>query len=582
MCILSGGRHVKKAALAFIISMVVMAIFISTAFNIKIVEAVNGENADYSIEHVSHTIEVLYNGYVLINDTVRINLTGQAPSDFLIGFPYIYNSYVLRCIAYNDSDVFPVSLNAPLENRVGFYGAKINFPRGAPQVLTVVFVLSNDLLIHNETSYYDLNFPVFPSLTKPAAICNVSVVLPEGAIYSGGTVGAFNHSVENLPAFTYNASQVTFSLADDKIQVVDMEELKREIRVNEFGEIEGSDTYRIRNKALLEVNFMEVMLPPNASSPKAEDQFGRKLADPEQTNANTNRYKITFTSPLKTGESTLFTIRYYLPNTWITQEQTNKFALNMSLFQYMNYYVQQASVSFVLPEGARILSFQNALTGNTYGLARNVFQEILTVNKQGITSLDSFNVEIAYEYNLLWLSFRPALWVWALSIVGCVIAVVWKRPKVPARVAVPTAVVGLRLENIRSFVDSYEEKRKIISEIESLETRVQKGKIPRRRYKVQRKTLETRLSTLSRSLSDAKNKMRAAGGKYADLMRQLEIAETENNEIEANIKSIETRHTRGELSLEAYRKLLADYQRRKEKAQTAISGILLRLREEIR
>lgn len=572
----------KKAALAFAISMVVMAIFVSTAFNIKMVAAANGENADYNIEHVSHTIEVLYNGYVLINDTVRINITGQAPSDFLIGFPYLYNSHVLRCIAYNDSDVFPVSLNVPLENRVGFYGVKVNFPRGAPQVLTVVFVLSNDLIVHNATSYYDLNFPVFPSLIKPVAICNVSVVLPEDAIYFGGTVGAFNHSVENLLAFTYNASHVIFSLADEKIQVVDVEELKREIRINEFGALEGSDTYRIKNKAQMDVSFLEVMLPPNASNPKAEDQFGRKLTEPKLTDAETSRYKITFTLSLKTGESTRFTVRYYLPSTWINQEQTNKFALNMSLFQYMNYYVQQASVSFVLPEGARILSFQNALTGNTYGLARNVFQEILTINKQGITSLDSFNVEIAYEYNLLWLSFRPALWVWALSIVGCVIAVVWKRPKFPARVAVPTAVVGLRLENIRSFVDSYEEKRKIISEIESLETRVQKGKIPRRRYKVQRKTLETRLSTLSRSLSDAKNKMRAAGGKYADLMRQLEIAETEINEIEANIKSIETRHTRGELSLEAYRKLLADYQRRKEKAQTAISGILLRLREEIR
>jgi len=99
---------------------------------------------------------------------------------------------------------------------------------------------------------------------------------------------------------------------------------------------------------------------------------------------------------------------------------------------------------------------------------------------------------------------------------------------------------------------------------------------------VQRKTLETRLNALSRSLEEIKEKMRAAGGKYADLMRQLEIAETEFNEVEANIKSIEARHSRGELSLEAYRKLLTDYQRRKEKTQTTINGILLRLREEIR
>jgi chromosome segregation ATPase len=139
----------------------------------------------------------------------------------------------------------------------------------------------------------------------------------------------------------------------------------------------------------------------------------------------------------------------------------------------------------------------------------------------------------------------------------------------------------LRPEYIKSFIDAHEEKKKIIFDIESLENRVRKGKIPRRRYKVQRKTLETRLSTLSRNLTEFKEKMRAAGGQYVELMQQLEIAETEINEVEANIKSIESRHSRGELSLEAHRKLLSDYQRRKERADTTINGILLRLREEI-
>jgi chromosome segregation ATPase len=131
-------------------------------------------------------------------------------------------------------------------------------------------------------------------------------------------------------------------------------------------------------------------------------------------------------------------------------------------------------------------------------------------------------------------------------------------------------------------VESYEEKRRITSEIKSLETAVSKGRIPRQRYKVQRKTLETRLASLSRSLDDLKLKLRSAGGRYADLMRQLEVAETELNEVESNIRSIEIRHRRGELTLEAYRKLLADYEGRRERAETAINGILLRIREEIR
>jgi DNA repair exonuclease SbcCD ATPase subunit len=173
------------------------------------------------------------------------------------------------------------------------------------------------------------------------------------------------------------------------------------------------------------------------------------------------------------------------------------------------------------------------------------------------------------------------MWMWALAIVGCAVAVVWKRPKAPVAVAVPAVAMRLRPENIKSFVDAYEEKKRITFDMDSLESRVRKGKIPRRRYKVQRKTLETRLNTLSRNLTEFKEKMRAAGGQYAELMQQLEIAETEINEVEANIKSIESRHSRGELSFEAYRKLLLDYQHRKERADTSISGILLRLREEI-
>ncbi len=572
----------KKAALAFVILMFVMAILISISSNVKIIEAADVESEDYNIEHVNHSIEVLYNGYFLINDTVQINVTGQAPNDFLIGFPYVYGSHVLRCIAYNESDVFPVSLNVPLESRVGFYGAKINFPNGAPEVFTVIFVLSNDLIIHNATQYYNLNFPAFPSLTKPVGICNASIVLPEGAIYMEGTIGALDYSAENLPAFTYNASQVIVSLADDKIHLVDVEELESEIRLNELGEIEGSDTYRIKNEAEMEIEFIEIMLPLNASDPSAEDQFGRTLAEPIQTDENTNRYKITFTLPLKANESTRFIVNYHLPKIYVIQEQANNFAFNISLFKYVNYYIEHASVTFVLPEGARMLSFESTLVDSGYSLSRNVFQEMVAINKQEIISLDSFDVGLLYEYNPLWASFRPTMWIWALSVVGCMVAVVWKRPKAPARVTVPTVAVSLRSEHVKSFINAYEEKTKIIWEIDSLETRVRKGKIPRRRYKVQRKTLETRLDALSRSLAEVKEKMRAAGGHYVDLMRQLEIAETEFNEVEANIKSIEARHSRGELSLEAYRRLLTDYHRRKEKTQTTVNGIILRLREEIR
>jgi collagenase-like PrtC family protease len=63
-------------------------------------------------------------------------------------------------------------------------------------------------------------------------------------------------------------------------------------------------------------------------------------------------------------------------------------------------------------------------------------------------------------------------------------------------------------------------------------------------------------------------------------MRQLEIADAEADEVEAGVKSIDARHSRGEISFETYRRLLADYKSRKEKIERTINGILLRLREE--
>jgi chromosome segregation ATPase len=191
-------------------------------------------------------------------------------------------------------------------------------------------------------------------------------------------------------------------------------------------------------------------------------------------------------------------------------------------------------------------------------------------------------VEIDYEYNPLWTAFRPTLWVWSIALVGCAIFVVSTRPKAPVTVALPSGVARLRPENLKTFVDSYEEKMRILSEIDALEARVQKGRIPRRRYKVQKKTLEMRLATLSRDLGELKESMRASGGHYADLMRQLEVAETEINDAEANIKNIEARQNRGEVTMELVRNRMEEYGRRKEKAETTINGILLRLREETR
>ncbi len=573
----------KKAATLLIVLAFAMVILVSISSRIRIARADEG----YVVDRVDHTVEVMYNGCIFINDTIQ--LTGQAPSYFLIGFPHYYAPHVLKSIAYNGSTFFSVTLDVSLENHVDFYGVNVTAREGAalPQVFTVGFILSNALIAQdaNNVSQYTMDFPAYPSLTTDANMCNVSIVVPGQADFVGGTnVSGFNYGQKNLQKFTHSPANLMFVVSDDMIQIVDVVSLKREIQVSEFGEIRGADTYEIVNRGHKEVNYFEVFLPPNATRYAAKDEFGRpfpsgfgKLID-----RITNRLFLNLTLGVGQDLSTRFTVTYYLPSDFLAGEGKDSYSLNFSLFENEDYYVDQATVSFVLPEGARILSNEGN-ADNIYNIGRNAFQETLTVNRQGIMSLDSFNVGLTYEYSPLWLSLRPTVWVWALAIVGCVaVAVAMKVPKGEVRVPVIAGTVRLLPEQLKSFIDEYEEKNKIVLELESLEARVQKGKIPRERYKVRRKTLEIRLNTLSRSLSVAKEKMRAAGGQYLDFMRQLEMAGVEISEAEAHIKSIEIRHNGGELSLEAYRKLLADYQHRKQNAETTTKGILLRLREEIR
>lgn len=565
----------KRKAMAFTFLTVMLLILV---LNMVYVGSVKADVPSYTVEWINHQVKILYNGYILVNDTIKVN--GYAQNGFLIGFPYRYAPYVLRCIAYdtaNFTQQYNVVGGVPLNSRMGFYGFNVALnPQPQNGVFSVIFVLSNSLLRQNpqNTSLYTLDFPAYPSLTVDASSCNASVVLPQDAKFVSGTdtVNATNYWVEKpLPQFTYEPANMTFQLATDDIQLFTIEEFKREINFGSMGEIAVSDSYFIKNESPQQMTTVKVALPLNATGVRVEDEFGRK--GEIKSDAKTGMYTVNLFLPVESGKSARFIVRYNLPKN-----------VSFTFFKEINYYIKEASITIILPEGAKItsLSYNSASPIGTYGVLRDVFQEKITISKQGILSLDSFTMEFAYQYNPLWLAFRPTLWVWALAVLGCAIVAVWRRPKAPeAVVAVPTVAVRLSPEILRRFVESYEEKRRITSDIKSLEVAVSKGRIPRQRYKVQRKTLETRLASLSRSLDELKLKLRSAGGRYADLMRQLEVAETELNEVESNIRSIETRHRRGDLTLEAYRKLLADYEGRREKAETTISGILLRIREEI-
>jgi len=578
---------VKRATAVFVI-MVSVAILLP--FSLSMQKVLAQEN-NYTIQRVDHEVEIMQSGHAVIRDT--IHASGQLTGEFLIGFPYKYGSYVLKGIAYDENTMFKLSLGVQLEDRTGFYIAKISFPEQAPSVFTVTLVLSNSLLSQDLTAdVYKLDFPAYPTFTKTVAQCHTNIILPETPTTititkEDGEASTTTFVRQNLPAFTYSPAIATFSLPTGNLQIFNAKELNRQITISPASDITAFDNYRITNNSPDTLSSIEIALPLEASNIIAKDEFGRTLTTNVLTSSDNARLiNVSFISSIKSSTSTLLTAEYTLPK---VSEQNPHFTLNFNLFPNFNYFVEKGKITFTLPEGARFMTPQRTSIDSYSSLLRETFQETLSITREGISKvtydvLSEEIIGITYDYNPLWLSFRPTVWIWTLAVVSCTSIAVWKRHKTskPLKIATPETSIALSPTNFKAFTEAYEEKNRLNTELKTLEIRAQKGKIPRRRYKVQRRSLESRLDNISKNIAGLKKTFRSAGGVYANLTRQLDVAEAELVEIETNIRNIEVRHRRGALPLESYKRSLADNQRRKEKAEATIKGILLRLREEIR
>lgn len=577
---------------------------------------VSAQSTGYSIQKVDHQVEVMYSGQIVIRDTIHVY--GQVTDGFMIGLPSKYSAYILKAVAFDADNVYQVNLGVQLGDRSGFYGAEVNFNGRSPTVFTVAFVLSNSLITYaSDTSVYTLDFPAYPSLTQDVASCNVTITFPSApssitVTKSDGEVKADNYVTQNLAAYTYSTGSAAFQIPAGTLQLTSISQLNRQITIDPTGKVTSSDSYHITNNSTSTMTCFVLNLPTTASNIVVKDEFGRVLttATSPLTSRDILLANATLITFLTSGQSTIITADYNLPSATI---QGSQYVLSdFKLFPNFYYYVDHATFTFIPPEGATIVTPQLSSLDSSATLTRESFQDTLTVTRDGISYLDysspeSNTVQLSYDYNPVWVSFRPTFWVSFLAVVGCVSAVFIRRRKpsekeptitrterLPTQQPMPTTssqqaksvepITGQRIttENVREFTDDYEEKKQLNAELKSLDARAQKGKIPRRQYKVQRRTIEIRLETLTRNINRIKDVFRSSTSLYADLVKQLDAAETDLVEAEENIKKLESRQSKGEISLETYKKNIGDYQKRKDKAESTINGILLRLREKAR
>jgi predicted nuclease with TOPRIM domain len=217
-----------------------------------------------------------------------------------------------------------------------------------------------------------------------------------------------------------------------------------------------------------------------------------------------------------------------------------------------------------LPEGAKIQADSDV--GNVYQSEVN-----------NASRFSNMNINLGYRYNILWSSFRPVTWSGVSSAILCAVIFLLSRRAKPAAVA----IAPVATEALRNFVDSYEERMRIVTELRSMGRQVRRGRLSRRRYRARRASLDNRLRRLDKELTDLRSKISDAGRTYADLVQRLEVAETELETVDQNIRRVEVRYRRGEISAEARQRLLDEYSSRRDRAESTVSQVTLRLREEL-
>jgi len=574
---------------------------------------------DVQVNQVDHFVTILDAGTVVINDTIELSAKpGKTATlaNYSLGFPYRYKyrlAYVFAFNTANPPQQFNVTLDTGLNSTLGYYGVTVVFPSGGIQLtdsqsfrFTTVFVFSNTILSSTYTHPREaqpgqpaqnvtepvltLDYPAYPSLPQNASFVNVTIFCPpkapyvdgdpsfltiRGSLDTGQILVRTQDSLEELASFL---GWMNFTSQDNIYRVATIDALDRRVEIDGWGNILVTEDYEITSGMLQLLTGIRVRLPQGAQNVSAWDIRGKAITV-ALADKNTTTYTISFGTTLDLGDSTEFKLIYRLPRTdYLSETGLGDFDLDFPSTRNLNRVAARLTTSISLPEGASLKQFASQGV-KEYTRQSGVLQEKIVFTAYNVSVLNDLDFTIAYSYSLFWESFRPTLWVTAIVAVAVVVALVWRAPK-PAVMA-PLPGVGVKTQTLSSLVSSYEDKTRILRELDSLESQVRKGRLPRARYKARRRMLESQLSRINRDMADLKQKVKSAGPKYADIIRELEIAESELQGIEAEARRIEAQYRRGELSLEAYKRLLDQNNKRKERAKTIIDGALLRLSEGI-
>jgi hypothetical protein len=362
-----------------------------------------------------------------------------------------------------------------------------------------------------------------------------------------------------------------------------IEDWRREIKIDPWGGISVADICLVTNNANRTMTTISFILPANASAISVQDAYG--IYESYSTTTGYNLIIVKYATYVKLDvllrktlspqQNVRLLVEYSLPsNLYLLQRGWQDYTLNFNQNKTVNWFVKQFTLAIILPEGAVYQTASITPSRVQPGLSASV--EFVETN---FVQINEPIVVLQYQYFILWAAFRPALWT-GTAVVIFIAVFFTRRMFKPSAEVVSAAPFSPNL--LRDFVNRYDDRRRLRSELETMEDQVEKGKLSRRRYRLRKSSIDDHLLRLEKDLSELRKQIASAGGQYSERMRLLETAEAEIETLKKDTENADARFLRREITSEAHRKLLDEYNKIKERAENTIEETLLRLREDIR
>lgn len=544
------------------------------------------------------------NGYGVVNivDSIAFkNLNTNPINSIFIGVPLSRSDDLVFFEATGEHENTLLSERAEfVMDEYEMIAIYFDTPLLPQQVKTIKFVQTyKDMLVYEkeegiaqEINFTSIVLPVLPYKAEGQIIANFEIPSSSqlesnnlGEIQPGGKSVTYVESSLELEPFLENLAIKTIQIVftDNTLTKLEVNEILREIHINPFGTIKVKEEYLIKNSGATSIDELSFEIPGPAKAITVYDDLGEILGvevDPEENYFNLTYKDLTIDlseNRVKINPDTKFrfTIQYFLPfEKYVTLnwfQESIKMDVLTSIYQFLG----KDQIIKIIIEGCFSLDY---VSESTDAIEHTGNSLILVFMSDYVSPLERKEIQFTFTINFFDIALRPLIFIILIALISAAYVLIIKSRKEEAVIAAFRKEL-IPVNEIREFCSLLEEKSALILEIRQAEVDVKRKKIIKKKYKNILNKNTSKIQEIENEIVPFKKVVMEVNATFENLVKKIELLETERVSVKDSLNLLETRYKRGRLpSKTAYLKLSENFLRRRKKIDRSIDKTIQQLR----